>query len=259
MITSLQNTKVKQLVRLRERRERDTTQTFLIEGYRELLRAIDQGVEILTLFYCPEFFLGTNEMSLISRVKGEVFTCTPEVFKKVSYRDRPDGLLAIAKQRHFKIDDLKLSSAPFLVACEAIEKPGNLGTILRSSDSVKVDGLIVCDQCTDVFNPNTVRASVGTLFTVPIAESSSIDLIKWLKAKGIKILAATPSGEVNYSDVDLTQGVCIAVGTEQLGLSPYWMEQADIKVKIPMKGVADSLNVAMATTILLHEVLRQRG
>jgi TrmH family RNA methyltransferase len=259
MITSLQNSKVKQLVRLRERRERDLTQTFLIEGYRELLRAIDQGVEIITLFYCPEFFLGVNENSLIARVKGEKFICTPDVFKKVSYRDRPDGLLAIAKESHLKLKDLKLSPSPFLVACEAIEKPGNLGTILRSSDSVKVDGLIVCDQCTDIFNPNTVRASVGTLFTVPVAEATSQETIDWLKANNIKILAATPSGESNYFDVDLTQGICIAVGTEQLGLSKLWMEQADLRVNIPMKGVADSLNVAMATTILLHEVLRQRG
>jgi TrmH family RNA methyltransferase len=259
MITSLQNTKVKQLVRLRERKERDSEQMFLIEGYRELLRAIEGGVFIEGLFYCPEFFLGSNEMSLIAKVKGDIFPCTPEVFKKISYRDRPDGLLAVARQTHLHLKDLKLSSSPFLVSCEAIEKPGNLGTILRSSDSVKVDGLIVCDQCTDIFNPNTVRASVGTLFTVPVVEATSDDTISWLKANNIKILAATPSGNVNYSDVDLTQGICIAVGTEQLGLSKKWMDQADLKVKIPMKGVADSLNVAMATTILLHEVLRQRG
>jgi len=141
---------------------------------------------------------------------------------------------------------------------EAIEKPGNLGTILRSSDAVGVDGLIVCDKCTDVYNPNVVRASVGTLFTVPVYETQGQQTIDWLREHQISIVAATPSAQIEYSQVDLTQPIAIAVGTEQLGLSDLWMKQADIQVRIPMLGVADSLNVAMATTLLLYEALRQR-
>jgi TrmH family RNA methyltransferase len=259
MITSLQNSKIKEAVRLRERKERDLSKSFLIEGFREILRAQEGDIEFLSLFYCQDFFLGSNENALIEKIKSTHYPCTKEVFQKISYRDRPDGLLAIARQKSLKLNDIKFYKNPFLVAAESIEKPGNLGTILRSSDSVKVDCLIVCDSCTDVFNPNTVRASVGTLFTVPVAEATSQETINWLKANNIKIIAATPSGDKNYSDVDLTEGVCIAVGTEQIGLSKLWMDNADLKVKIPMKGAADSLNVAMATTILLFEVLRQRN
>lgn len=259
MITSLQSPKVKQLVRLKDRKERDVTDLFLIEGYRELLRAVGGSFEIISLYICPDFFLGSNEEHLIRSIKGEVIPCSAAVFQKISYRDRPDGLLAVAKQEHKKLSSLKFRNEPFLVACEAIEKPGNLGTILRSSDASGADGLIVCDQCTDLFNPNTVRASVGTLFTVPVVEASSDETIKFLKKKGIQIVAATPSGEKEYTKVDMTKGVAIAVGTEQLGLSDKWMDEADLKVRIPMMGVADSLNVASATTLLLYEVLRQRS
>jgi len=171
-------------------------------------------------------------------------------------------LIAVAKQQHLNLSDLEKiiqkKSNPFLVIAEAIEKPGNLGTILRSSDAVHLDALIVCDKCTDIHNPNVVRASVGTLFTVPVIDAKGKDTLDWLRKHGIKILAATPSAEEEYTDVDLTGPIAIAVGTEQLGLSDLWMNEADLKVRIPMLGVADSLNVAMATTLLLYEALRQR-
>jgi TrmH family RNA methyltransferase len=168
----------------------------------------------------------------------------------------------LAPQQHLTLNDLnhkiQHQHSPFLVVAEAIEKPGNLGTILRSSDAVGLDGLIVCDRCTDIHNPNVVRASVGTLFTVPVVEAPGQETLDWLKSKGISILAATPSAKIEFTDVDMTRPLAIAVGTEQLGLSKRWMEQADIQVKIPMCGIADSLNVAMATTLLLYEALRQR-
>lgn len=264
-LTSLQNPRVKEVVHLRDRRPRDKSGKFIIEGYRELLRAIDAGHPIEQLFISPEFFLGTNEDALIQRIKfsgTKVFSCNKSVFAKMSYRDRPDGLIAIAPQQHRNLQVLhqKLAKThnPFLVVAEAIEKPGNLGTILRSSDAVKVDGLIVCDKCTDIFNPNVVRASVGTLFTVPVIEAESQQTLEWLKANQISILAATPSAEKEFTQVDMTGPLAIAVGTEQIGLSDLWMDGADIRVRIPMCGVADSLNVAMATTLLLYEALRQR-
>lgn len=265
-LTSLQNPRVKHLIDLRERRERDKTQEFIIEGYRELLRAFQSGKKIQSLFYCPSLFLGENENDLIEKIAktgAQLFICQENVFRKISYRDRPDGLIAISPQVRLDLKALdailKNKENPFLIVAEAIEKPGNLGTILRSSDAVHVDALIVCDKCTDVFNPNVVRASVGTLFTVPVIESSSKETIAWLKERGIKILAATPSATEEFTKTNLKTGVAIAVGTEQLGLSDQWMTQADLKVKIPMLGVADSLNVAMATTLLLYETLRQRN
>jgi RNA methyltransferase, TrmH family len=265
LLSSLQNPRVKEAIGLRDRSLRNTTGLFIIEGYRELLRAVDGKQTVETLFFCPSLFLGSNEWTLIERLKQQgarLFECSDKVFHKLSYRDRPDGLLAIAKQLPLTLESLSekiaLEQNPFLVVAEAIEKPGNLGTILRSSDAVGVDGLIVCDRCTDVFNPNVVRASVGTLFTVPVVEAAGVETLNWLKTRGIQILAATPSAEMEYTAVDMSGPLAIAVGTEQLGLSKLWMEEADIQVRIPMCGVADSLNVAMATTLLLYEALRQR-
>lgn len=265
LISSVQNPRVKEVIHLRERREREKTGLFIIEGYRELLRATDAAHPIHQLFICPELFLGSNEDALISRLEQQgtkIFSCTEAVFRKLSYRDRPDGLVAVAPQQHLTLEHLHQQLAntpsPFLVVAEAIEKPGNLGTILRSSDAVGLDALIVCDRCTDTHNPNVVRASVGTLFTVPVIEAEGDATLQWLKNHKIAILAATPAAQVEFTDVDMTQPLAIIVGTEQLGLSERWMQNADLQVRIPMCGVADSLNVAMATTLLLYEALRQR-
>lgn len=256
VITSLQNPTVKEIVRLRDRRFRDQTGRFLIEGYRELLRAAESKLTPEILFTCPDLFLGSNEEALIEKLTCPVQPCTPQVFQKISYRDRPDGLLAISSQLTHTLEELKNPS--LLIVAEAIEKPGNLGTILRSSDAVGADGVVVCDRCTDIHNPNVVRASIGTLFTQPVIEASSEETLAYLKEHNIQIVAATPAAQSLYTDVDLTQPVAIAVGTEQLGLSQQWLDAADIQVKIPMCGRADSLNVATATTVLLYEVLRQR-
>ncbi len=265
-ITSLQNPKMKNAVRLFDRKARDESGLFLIEGYRELSRAVDASIEIVSLFICPTLFLGENEQSLIDKaLKGgaDIFSCDPKVFKKLSYRDRPDGLIAVASQMKLSLDALSRKiqgkQNPFFLVAESIEKPGNLGTILRSCDAVGADGVIICDRCTDIYNPNVVRASVGTLFTVPVVEAEGSQVLSWLKSLGVKILSSTPNTEVEYTEADLSGPVALVVGTEQLGLSEAWLSQADVKVRIPMMGVADSLNVATATTLLLYEVLRQRS
>ncbi len=257
-IVSLQNQRIKDLVRLRDRRERDKTGLFLIEGYRELKRALDAGREMSAIFYCSDLFLGSNELALLDKSGAELVSCSPEVFAKISYRDRPDGLLGVAPQRHLGLKDLKLPKNPFLVIAESIEKPGNLGTILRSCDAAGVDAVIVCDRTTDIHNPNVVRSSVGTLFTLPVLEADGNETLAFLKERGIPILAATPDAKLEYTKSDCTGAIAIAVGTEQLGLSETWMNQADAQVRIPMHGTADSLNVASATTLLLYEVIRQR-
>lgn len=263
-IISLQNQRIKDTIRLRDRRARDKTDKFLIEGFRELSRAVGAGRRIDSLFICPAMFTSGDEEELVSQLNAQgiqIFKCPPNVFEKLSYREGPDGLLAVAPQFHLGLNDLSLpkAKAPLLVIAEAIEKPGNLGTILRTSDGVGADAVIVCDRCTDIHNPNIVRASMGTLFTVPVVETSGDEALAWLKKQGIKILAATPHAKIEYTEADLTVPVAIAFGTEQQGLSDEWMHQADIQVKIPMLGIADSLNVAMSASLLLYEALRQRS
>jgi len=258
IITSLQNPRVKDLVKLRDRRGRDKIGQFLIEGYRELLRAVEGKKEIKTIYFCPELFLGENEEALMERARCELVEVNKHVFEKISYRDRPDGLIACAPFFETSLTRFEKKQNPFYIVAEAIEKPGNLGSILRSSDAAGVDGLILCDKCTDLFNPNVVRSSVGTLFTVPVAEASSEETLSYLRAQGVQILAATPEAKKVFTEVDVTGPVAIIVGTEQLGLSEKWMKEADLQVRIPMLGIADSLNVAAATTLLLYEVVRQR-
>jgi RNA methyltransferase, TrmH family len=262
ILTSLQNDRVKAIVRLRERRDRDREGLMLIEGYRSLIRAVDNGVFPKEVYTCPGFYLGDNEDALIERCRAagaEIFQCTPPVFQKMTYRERPEGLLAVAPYLSRKLEDLKLGSSPLLIVAQSIEKPGNLGTIIRSADGTGADALILCDRCTDLWNPNVITASTGMCFALPIAEAGTADTLKWLKAQGIAILSATPHATTMYTDVDMTGPVAIVVGAEQYGLTEDWMKESTINVRIPMLGKADSLNVATATTLILYEAVRQRG
>ncbi len=261
-LTSVQNTRIKDLVRLRDSTHRKRAGLLLIEGYRELSRAVQAGVQPQAVYYCDELFLGENEPALLQAAKNagaQIFSLSKAAFKKISYRDRPDGLIATAPKIGVTLNELPLSATPLLIVAESIEKPGNLGTILRCADAVGADGVIVCDGATDINNPNVVRASTGTLFTVPVAEATSEEAFAWLREKGIRILAATPHATEHHTEVDLRVPCAVAMGAEQYGLSEKWMKQADLQVRIPMAGVADSLNVAMATTVLLFEVARQRN
>jgi TrmH family RNA methyltransferase len=262
-ITSTQNPRLKTASHLRERRARDASGLFLIEGYREISRANAVQWPIVELFYCRELFLGSNEDSLITALAARgtiLYNCTPQVFAKLAYRDRPDGLVAVAKQQRTTLSQLAQDTKepPLLLLAEAIEKPGNLGTMLRSADAVGAHAVLVCDRCTDIFNPNVVRASVGTLFTVPVIETTSQAALEWLRSHKITVAAATPHASLNYTQAPLGGPLAIAVGTEQLGLSEFWLSHADTSVAIPMRGTADSLNVATAATLMLYEALRQR-
>ncbi len=260
-ISSLQNPRVKQLVKLRDRRPRDEAGVFLVEGYREIRRALEKQVALHELYFSSDWFLGENEPALIEQARAagaQLFELTKEAFAKVAYRERPDGLLAVAPQWRRSLADLNLPAAPFLLVVEAIEKPGNLGTILRSADAAGCDAVIVCDPVTDIFNPNVVRASTGVLFSVPLVVDESPRVQAWLQAKGIRTVATTPAAEAVYSDVDLRGPLAVIMGSEQYGLSEYWLKHSDQPVRIPMAGQADSLNVAMATIITLFEAVRQR-
>ena len=261
-ISSLQNPRIKQLVKLRDRRDRDEAGLFLVEGYREVRRALEKGVRLTELYVSPDWFLGENEPALIEQARQagtQLYELSKEAFAKCAYRDRPDGLLAVAPQWKHALADLKLGPQPFLLVVESIEKPGNLGTILRSADAAGVDGVIVCDAVTDVFNPNVVRSSTGVLFSVPIVVADSVTVHAWLKEKGIRAAATTPHTTAVYTNTDLRGPLAIVMGSEQYGLSEFWMKGADVLVRIPMAGQADSLNVAMATIITLFEAVRQRN
>ncbi len=265
-ITSLQNPRLKQLVRLRDRRPRDEAGVFLIEGYRELRRALDKGLRPTELYFAPEWFLGENEPALIAQAEAagaQVFELTKDAFAKVAYRERPDGLLAVAPQWHRTLGDLDQLGAgpvtPFLLVVEAIEKPGNLGTLLRGADAAGVQAVIVCDPVTDLFNPNVVRASTGVLFSVPVVVAESAAVRAWLRAKKIRAVATTPAAAGLHTDADLRGPLALVMGSEQYGLSQFWLKESDAQVRIPMAGQADSLNVAMAAIITLFEAVRQRG
>ena len=261
-ITSLQNPRVKQLVKLRERRGRDEAGLFLIEGYREVRRALEKDLPLGELYYSPEWFLGENEPALIEqaqRAGAHLFELSKEAFAKCAYRDRPDGLLAVAPQWKRTLGELALGAPPLLLVVESIEKPGNLGTILRSADAAGVDAVIVCDPVTDLFNPNVVRSSTGVLFSVPVVVADSVTVQAWLKGKGVRVVSTTPAAPLLYTQADLRGPLAIVMGSEQFGLSDFWLKQSDAIVRIPMAGQADSLNVAMATIITLFEAVRQRG
>ena len=262
-VSSMQNAGVKRVVRLRRRRARDRERAFLIEGYRELLRAVEARLPLESVYHCPAFYLGSNEPALLERANrdcgAELVPADDAVFAKLSYRDRPDGLLAVAPMPDWTIGRLQEPAAdPLYVVATAIEKPGNLGTLLRTADAVGAAALIACDPVTDLFNPNVVRASVGTLFTVPAAQAGAEATRRWLAERGVCTVVTTPAAERCYTDHDLTGAVAVVLGNEQFGLDEAWLRGADAAVSIPMLGRADSVNVAMAGAALLFEALRQR-
>jgi TrmH family RNA methyltransferase len=254
-ITSLQNPRIKYIVKLRDdKRQRREAGLMLVEGYDEIQLAISAGHQPQTILTAPE--LVSRE---IDEVSAENITVTRAVFEKMSYRENPDGWLAVFPIPRTSLDDLRLGESPLVIVAESIEKPGNLGAILRTADAARVDALLVCDPRVDVWNPNVVRASRGAVFSVPVIESDNNSALKLLKARKIRVLAATPSAEALYSDVNMRDALAIAVGTEDEGLTDFWMSNADVKIKIPMMGKVNSLNVSVSTALILYEAVRQRS
>jgi len=226
----------------------------LVEGYDEIQLALAAGHRPQTLLSSPE--LASRQ---INGDFPESITVNRAVFEKISYRDNPDGWMGIFPIPHTSLNDLELSESPLIILAESIEKPGNLGAILRTADAAGVDALLLCDPRVDLWNPNVVRASRGAVFSVPVVESDNASAWKWLKTRKIRTLAATPSAAVTYSTVDLCGPVAIAVGTEDEGLTEFWMSNADLKVKIPMTGKVNSLNVSVSTALIVYEAVRQRS
>ena len=254
-ITSLQNPRIKHVVRLRDdKRQRQNDGLMLVEGFDEIQLALSAGHKPQTVLSAPELIARQ-----IDNINAEIITVNRVVFEKVSYRQNPDGWLAVFPLPSVFIEDLKLSHTPLIIVAESVEKPGNLGAILRTADAARVDALFVCDPRVDVYSPNVVRASRGTLFTVPVIEINSAQAVIFLQRNDIRVLAATPSAEEEYTRQDLRGPLAIVVGTEAEGLSDFWLSQADMRVKIPMMGKVNSLNVSVSTALIVYEAIRQRG
>ena len=261
VISSTRNDVFKAAMKLRERRDREKRQLTVLEGYRELTRALEYGMTLEECFFCPALFLGENETALLRRLAAsgvKLYQVPDFMLVKMAYRERPEGLIATARMLRHQLADLPVVENGLYLVAEGVEKPGNLGSMLRSADAAGVDGMILCDKTTDIYNPNVIRASTGALFAVPLAEATTDEAFQWLREHRIRILAATPHTDNIYTEADLTRSVAIAVGTEQYGLTERWMTECDLPVVIPMMGSIDSLNVATATTILLYEAARQR-
>jgi TrmH family RNA methyltransferase len=264
-ITSLANPKIKKVVRLRALKERRAEGVTIVEGYKEISRALEGRVFFKEVYVCPELFPGAGEAAscrlLFDRLAASqicLYETTKAVFSKIAYGDRQEGILAVCQTPQRSLADMRLKESPLLVVVESVEKPGNLGAILRICDGAGVDGMIVCDPKTDLYNPNVVRASLGTIFSVPTVVSSSAEAFDFFKSKGITVCAASPQAKDIYTRVNLQWPLAVVVGSEDEGLSDFWMQKSGLLVKIPMHGVADSLNVSASTAILVYEALRQR-
>lgn len=259
-ITSLQNNRIKNIVKLSKAKERKAQNLFILEGARELTLALSAGYTIDSVFICPELFYKTDYPQVLNTIGDDIkYEVSEQVFEKIAYREGSDGLITLAKPKSHTLGDLKLNDNPFIIILEAVEKPGNLGAILRSADAAQVDAVIICDPLTDIYNPNAIRSSVGCIFTVPTAICSSDEALTWLKANNIKSFAAELQASNWYHEENYTQPSAIVMGTEADGLTSFWLNNADRRIKIPMRGKIDSLNVSVSTAVITFEAMRQRG
>lgn len=259
-ITSLNNPKVKDLVRFRNKSGKTFDSTVLIEDEREILRAIDAGIDFSEVFVCEELIgtAGKDTLNEVLKRAPEVFYLSKAVFEKAAYKKEPFGMIIKAEFFTKKLKDI-LESEDFIMVAERIEKPGNLGALIRTADGAGINTIILADKITDYRNPNVIRASTGTIFSKRIIEASTDETISYLRSKKFQIISADPYGNTVYSDADLSGKTAVVVGSEAFGLSEPMKKNADVLVSIPMKGVADSLNVNQAATIILYEALRQRS
>ena len=256
LITSGQNPKIKALLELQEKsRERRRQGLFVVEGRRELEHALEAGFTARTVFVCPEI----AGDSAIPGLTGNLVEIPETLYRKVAYRESTEGIIAEMECRERRLEDLPLGENPLVVVLESVEKPGNLGAVLRSADAARADAVIVCDPLTDLWNPNLIRASLGGIFTVPTVCASSAETIGWLQAHGIRILTAQLQDSSWYYDTDMTGGTALVMGTESTGLTDIWRRAADAHIRIPMLGRLDSLNVSVSAAILLFEAVRQRN
>ena len=255
-ITSAQNPKIKNLLLLQEKsRARREQDLFVVEGRRELEHCLEAGYNVRALFVCTEIF-GSDTTP--SAAEAQIIEIPEALYRKVAYRESTEGIIAEVEYKERTLSDLNLPENPLIMVLEAVEKPGNLGAVLRSADAAGADAVLICDPLTDLYNPNLIRASIGAVFTVPTVACSSEEAIAFLQARGIQILTAQLQDSSLYYDVDMRRGTALVMGTESTGLTDQWRRAASAHIRIPMLGRLDSLNVSVSAAILLFEAVRQR-
>ncbi|MBN1910691.1 MAG: RNA methyltransferase [Pirellulales bacterium] len=265
-IHSVQNPRIKAAVRLRDGRHRRKQGRFLIDGLREVERAVEAGFELLEVFCCAE--RGTAEqqrdldafrINFADEVVEEPFDVTAEVFDKLAFGARAEGIVAVARMPEFGLEDITLGVCPLVAVVEGIEKPGNVGAVVRSADGAGLDAVVLADGRTDLFNPNAIRASLGTIFSRPVCEATSEETLAWLRAQGLAIIAARVDGAVPYTQIDFCRPTALILGSEAEGLTRLWSADDITAVSLPMLGAADSLNISATAAVLFYEALRQRS
>lgn len=260
-ITSLQNPRIKNIIKLSSKaKERKQQGLFVFEGARELSLAISSSYEFDSVFICPELFQKTDYPEVLDKIDQQIlFEVSVPVFQKIAYRENSDGILIIAKSKNNALEQLSIPENPFIIILESVEKPGNLGAVLRTADAAKADAVIICNPATDLYNANTIRSSVGCFFTVPIAVCSSDEALLYLQKRKVRTYAAELKASQWYHETDFREASAIVMGTEADGLTEFWLSNADARIKIPMRGAIDSLNVSVSTAIITFEAMRQRG
>ena len=262
IITSPQNPLIKNVILLSEKpRERKSQNLIVIEGIRETRLAINAGFVITDLLYCKDLI---REDDLAAFTQNEDPSFEPVevpavIYNRMAYRNDHGGIIALAVPKRIEFDDLELRANPLILVLESVEKPGNLGALLRTADAANLDAVIICDPQTDMYNPNAIRSSIGCIFTMPVVTSSSEETIKWLRSKKITSFGTALTAKEFYHQTDFTKPSAIIMGSEAFGLSDLWLEKSDALVKIPMSGKIDSMNVSASAAIVVFEALRQRG
>ncbi len=260
-ITSPQNPRVKDTVRLRDRRHREEQGRILIDGARELQRAIDAGVKLLEAFVCEPLCQGHPTRRLLAALPAsgcETLLVSPPVFEKLAFGQRAEGVLGVAETPRIALQSLDIKPQSLVAVLEGVEKPGNLGAVLRSADAAGVSAVIAADPRTDLYNPNAIRASLGTIFTMPVCEAASADVLQWLRENRFHIFSARVDGAAPYTTVDYRGPTAVVLGSEAAGLSDIWRGADIAAVRLPMLGAADSLNVSVTAAVIFYEALRQR-
>ena len=267
MIASMHNPRVKLAVRLRDHRQRRKEQLILIDGARELARAIAAGVALREVFVCRELCRSAEARRLLELLPGhhvpmvgggQRIDVSAAVFARLAFGQRAEGVVGVAAAPRRRLEDLVLPARPLVAVLEGVEKPGNVGAVLRSADGAGVSALVAVDPRTDLFNPNVIRASLGTVFSLPVAAAAPGEVLAWLRGRGLQIVAARVEGSVSYTEVDYRQPTAIVLGSEAQGLTSLWNGEGVRAIRLPMLGAADSLNVSAAAAVLFYEALRQR-
>jgi len=261
-ITSLQNPRVKEALRLRQSRQRRKAGRFLVDGTREISRAITSGIQVFEAFVCPalcETAECVRALELVKQSGVPLWEVPEEVIARLAFGERSEGILIVAESTSRPLNGLAIADNPLIAVVEGIEKPGNLGAILRSADAAGVSAVIVTDALGDLENPNCIRASLGTVFTLKIALASSAEACAWLRDRNVRVFAADPDAILDYTHANFRSSSAIVLGSEASGLSSVWNAAEITPIRLPMLGVADSLNVSVAAAVLFYEALRQRS